>query len=123
MENSNNDYAKIETKLNRILDNRKDSIHMETVDASSRYSQTRVILIVSILIVVAFSIFMALGLSASIMKSIQYLMNVSKELAAGNLTVEAKAETNDEFGELTAVYAETIETLRKLIQNIITKTF
>ena len=118
LENSNNDYAKIEAKLNRILDNRKDSIHMETVQASARYNQTRVILIVSIVIVVAFSIFMALGLSASIMKSIKYLMNVSKELAAGNLTVEAKSETKDEFGELTEVYAETIETLRKLIQKI-----
>ena len=118
LENSNNDYSKIEAKLNRILDNRKDSIHMETVDASARYNQTRIILIVSIVIVVAFSIFMALGLSASIMKSIKYLMNVSKELAAGNLTVEAKAETKDEFGELTEVYAETIETLRKLIERI-----
>ena len=118
LENSNNDYSKIEAKLNRILDNRKDSIHMETVDASARYNQTRIILIVSIVVVVAFSIFMALGLSASIMKSIKYLMNVSKELAAGNLTVEAKAESNDEFGELTEVYAETIETLRKLIERI-----
>ena len=118
LENASGDYAKMEAKLNRILDNRKDSIHMETVDASARYNQTRLILIVSIVIVVAFSIFMAFGLSASIMKSIQYLMNVSKELAAGNLTVEAKAESNDEFGELTEVYAETIETLRKLIERI-----
>lgn len=118
LENASSDYSKIEAKLNRILDNRKDSIHLETVNASSKYNQTRIILIVSIVIVVAFSIFMALGLSSSIMKSIQYLMNVSKELAAGNLTVEAKAETNDEFGELTKVYAETIETLRKLIERI-----
>ena len=118
LENAGGDYSKIETKLNRILDNRKDSIHMETIDATARYNQTRIILIVSILIVVAFSIFMAFGLSTSIMKSIQYLMNVSKELAAGNLTVEARAETNDEFGELTEVYAETIETLRKLIERI-----
>ena len=118
LENSNNDYKNIEIKLNRILDNRKDSIHMETVEASAKYNQTRIILIISIIIVVAFSIFMALGLSSSIMKSIKYLMNVSKELAAGNLTVEAKAESKDEFGELTEVYAETIETLRKLIEHI-----
>ena len=118
LESSSKDYSKIEIKLNRILDNRKDSIHMETVDASAKYNQTRIILIVSIVLVVAFSIFMALGLSSSIMKSIKYLMNVSNELAAGNLTVEAKAETNDEFGELTTVYAETIETLRKLIERI-----
>ena len=118
LENSSNDYAKIESKLNRILDNRKDSIHMETVQASSKYNQTRIILIVSILLVVAFSIFMAIELSNSIMKSVRYLMNVSKEVAGGNLTVEAKAETNDEFGELTEAYAHTIETLRQLIERI-----
>ncbi len=118
LENSNNDYSKIEAKLNRILDDRKDSIHMETVYASAKYNQTRIILIISIVIVVAFSIFMAVGLSNSIMHSVRYLMNVSKEVAAGNLTVEAKAETNDEFGELTNAYANTIETLRKLIERI-----
>ena len=118
LENANDDYSKIEAKLNKILDNRKDSIHMETIQASSKYDQTRLILIVSILLVVVFSIFMAFELSNSIMKSVSYLMNVSKEVADGNLTVEARAETNDEFGELTNAYAHTIETLRKLIERI-----
>ena len=118
LENANDDYSKIEAKLNKILDNRKDSIHMETIQASSKYDQTRLILIVSILLVVVFSIFMAFELSNSIMKSVSYLMNVSKEVADGNLTVEAKSETNDEFGELTNAYAHTIETLRKLIERI-----
>ena len=118
LEESAADYEKIEVKLNQILDNQKDLINMETSDASEKYNQARIILIVSIILVVMFSILMALGLSTSIMKSIKYLMNVSKELAAGNLTVEAKAETKDEFGKLTEVYAETIETLRKLIERI-----
>ncbi|MBR1397230.1 MAG: methyl-accepting chemotaxis protein [Selenomonadaceae bacterium] len=118
LERSDADYTAIEMKLNRILDNRKDFIHMETVESSARYNQTRIILIVTIVIVVLFSIFMALGLSSSIMKSVQYLMNVSREVAGGNLTVEARAETNDEFGQLTEAYANTIETLRKLIERI-----
>ena len=118
LENSNMDYEKIEIKLNKVLDNRKDFIHMETIESNDKYSQTSLIMIICTIFVIAFSILMALVLSKSIMKSIQYLMNVSKELAAGNLTVEAKAETEDEFGELTNVYAETIETLRKLIEKI-----
>ena len=118
LESSNDDYMKIEAKLNRILDNRKDFIHFETVQSSASYNQARIILIISIVIVVLFSIAMALALSKSIMHSIQYLMNVSKEMAAGNLTVEAKSETNDEFGQLTMAYADMIEKLRTLIERI-----
>ena len=118
LEGSNNDYAKIEAKLNSILDNNKEAIQMETTDISAKYNQSLVILSVITVIAVIFSIFMVLNLSTSITKSIKYLMNISKELAEGNLTVEAKFENNDEFGELTRVYSETIETLRTLIHHI-----
>ena len=118
VETSIDKYTIIGTKLNKILDNRKDFIHEEVVESSAKYNQTRIILIVSIVIVVLFSIFMAIALTKSILTSINYLSDVSKELAAGNLTVEAKAQTNDEFGHLTEIYANTIEKLRELIENI-----
>ena len=118
VETSIDKYTIIGTKLNRILDNRKDFIHAEVVESEAKYQQTSVILIISIVIVVLFSIFMAIALTKSILTSINYLSDVSKELAAGNLTVEAKAQTNDEFGHLTEIYANTIEKLRELIENI-----
>ena len=118
LETSRDEYAFIEARLNKILDNRKDFIHEEVVESAAKYNQTRIILLVSIVIVVLFSIFMAVALSKSILTSINYLSNVSKELAAGNLTVEAKAQANDEFGQLTEIYADTIEKLRSLIENI-----
>lgn len=118
VENSIDKYTLIGVKLNKILDNRKDFIHEEVVESASKYNQTRIILIISIIIVVLFSIFMAIALTKSILRSIEYLSNVSKELADGNLTVEAKAQTNDEFGQLTEIYADTIEKLRTLIENI-----
>ena len=34
------------------------------------------------------------------------------------MTVEAKAQSNDEFGRLTEIYSDTIEKLRSLIENI-----
>ena len=118
VETSIDKYTFIGVKLNKILDNRKDFIHAEVVESAAKYNQTRIILIISIVIVVLFSIFMAVALTRSILNSINYLSDVSKELADGNLTVEAKAQTNDEFGELTEIYADTIEKLRALIENI-----
>ena len=118
IETSSDDYDYIGIKLNKILDNRKDFIHAETVQSTARFEQTRIILIVSIVVVVLFSIFMAMALCSSILNPIKHLTEVSKQLAAGNLTVEARLDNNDEFGSLSEVYAETIETLRKLISNI-----
>ncbi len=118
LETSSDSYNAIGTKLNRILDNRKDFIHAEVVESESKYNQTRFILIVIIAAVVAFVIFVSIALSRLILDSINYLSDVSKEMAAGNLTVEAKAKNNDEFGQLTNIYADTIAKLRKLIANI-----
>ncbi|TYZ21922.1 methyl-accepting chemotaxis protein [Selenomonas ruminis] len=118
LDQSNGQYADMTNKLNRVVDSSKDFIHKESAEASKKYEQTKWTLIVCILFVVLLSGFMAFYLSSSIMKSIQYLMAVSKEVAAGNLTVEAVAKTQDEFGQLTAAYGDTIKNLRALIKNI-----
>ena len=115
---SRGEYADMSSKLNRVVDSSKDFIHKESVDASAKYEQTKWTLIICILFVVVLSGVMAFYLSSSIMKSIQYLMEVSREVAAGNLTVETKARTQDEFGELTNAYGDTIKNLRTLIDNI-----
>ena len=118
LESSSKMYTYIGTKLNKVLDNRKDFIHAEVIDSENKYTQTRLILTIMIVVVVVFSIFMAYFLSKTILDSINYLSNVSRELAAGNLTVEAKPQSEDEFGTLTQIYADTIGKLRKLIENI-----
>lgn len=118
LEDTNDEYAEITSKLSRVVDNRKDFIHAESVAASERYQATKMSLIVCIFAVVLLSAFMALKLSSSIMNSISYLMKVSSEVANGNLTVETKAETNDELGQLTEAYGQTITNLRTLISHI-----
>ena len=118
LESSSGKYNYIQTKLNKILDNRKDFIHAEVVESDNRYDQTRIILILTTIGVVAFSICVAYFLSRTILNSIDYLSEVSMEMASGNLTVEAKAKNNDEFGRLTNIYADTINKLRALIANI-----
>ena len=59
LENSGEEYNFIGDKLNDILDNRKDFIHEEVVESAAKYNETRIILIISIVIVVLFSVFMA----------------------------------------------------------------
>ena len=118
LEGSNTDYAEINAKLSHIVDNRKDFIHRENIAAERKYTETKITLTISILLVVLLSGFMAVYMSRSIYRSIQYLMNVSHEVANGNLTVESKASTQDEFGVLTEAYGDTIRNLRSLIQHI-----
>ncbi len=118
LESSNEEYTEIGVKLNRILDNRKDFIHAEVVASAAQYNRTKMILVFSIFVVVIFSIFMAVQLSRAILNPINYLSEVSRELAAGNLTVQAKAQSDDELGDLTKIYADTINKLRQLIANI-----
>lgn len=118
LESASKMYNEIGTHLNKVLDNRKDFIHAEVISSENKYNETRIILTITIVAVVLFSIFMAYFLSKSILNPIEYLSNVSRELAAGNLTVEAKPQSDDEFGSLTKIFADTISKLRKLIENI-----
>ena len=118
LDRSSSQYASMTNQLNRVVDSNKDFIHQESAEASKKYEQTKWTLIVCILLVAGLSGTMAFYLSAGIMKSVRYLMQVSHEIAGGNLTVEAVPKTQDEFGELTAAYGDTIRNLRTLIEHI-----
>lgn len=118
LEKSNADYNTITSKLSTVVDDRKDFIHKENVAAAAEYAQAKITLIISILFVILLSGFMAWYLSSSIHTSIQYLMDISKEVANGNLTVSVQAKTQDEFGVLTNAYKDTITNLRTLIDHI-----
>ena len=118
LDQSGSRYADMTNRLNRVVDSSKDFIHKESMAASAKYEQTKWTLIVCILLVVVLSGGMAFYLSSGIMKSVRYLMDVSREVAGGNLTVEAVPKTQDEFGELTAAYGDTIRNLRTLIEHI-----
>lgn len=118
LERSNSQFANISNKLARVVDSSKDFIHAESAAASQKYEATRWMLIGCIVLVVVLSAFMAFYLSSSIMRSIRYLMEISEQVAAGNLTVNAEAKTEDELGQLTDAYGNTIHNLRSLIKHI-----
>ena len=118
IDRSGSQYASMANQLNRVVDSSKDFIHQESAEASKKYEQTKWTLIVCILLVAGLSGVMAFYLSAGIMKSVRYLMQVSREITNKNLTIKAVPKTQDEFGELTATYGDTIRNLRMLIEHI-----
>ena len=111
-------YDLISANLNLVVDSEKDFIHAESNNASAKYEQTKWTLIICIFAVILISIFIAFYLSSNMMKSIRQLMHISNELADGNLSVEAVAQTKDEFGQLTEAYGKTVNNLRTLIRHI-----
>lgn len=118
LEHSSTQYESISAKLDNVVDSSKDFIFKESVAASEQYESTKITLIVCTLLVVVLSGFMAMSLSGSIMSSVNYLMDISREVSGGNLTVDAQPKSADEMGELTAAYGETIQNLRSLIKDI-----
>lgn len=118
LENSADQYEKIALSLDKVVDSSQDYIFKESIAASKQYEYTKYTLIICTFLVIAISGIMAKYLSSSIMNSVNYLMNISREVSAGNLTVNAEPKTADEMGELTAAYGETIQNLRGLIQDI-----
>ncbi|MBQ2410522.1 MAG: MCP four helix bundle domain-containing protein, partial [Selenomonadaceae bacterium] len=96
-----NAYNEVNWELGLVVDGHKDFIQQEVNEAAARYEQAKVTLIVSTLIVLVLSGFMAGALGKSINSSVSYLMGISKEVAQGNLTVPVEVKTQDEFGILT----------------------
>ena len=113
-----NAYNEVNWELGLVVDGYKDFIQQEVNEAAARYEQAKVTLIVSTLIVLVLSGFMAGALGKSINSSVSYLMGISKEVAQGNLTVPVEVKTQDEFGILTGAYKDTVENLHKLIKSI-----
>ena len=98
------DYQQLNWQLSLLVDASKDFVQQEVNEATSRYEAARLTLIIAVVLVILLSMGMALYLSRSINRSVAYLMHISKEVAAGNLTVEVEQRTQDEFGVLTGAY-------------------
>lgn len=111
-------FEGMDDTLVKVIDARKDFINEETQAATAEYNRTKILLIVSVIIVILISASMAFYLSRSINNSIQYLMTIANEIAKGNLTVDVTPKTSDEFGTLTSAFADTVKQLKTLISNI-----
>ena len=118
MASSESAYQDIDWDLGIIVDQSKDFIQQETNAAADRYHDAKILFLALTILVLVLSVSMALYLSRTIHRSVKYLMGISQEVADGNLTVPVEVQSQDEFGELTAAYKETIAKLHALIDEI-----
>lgn len=54
----------------------------------------------------------------SMIKPVQEVVEVSRQMATGDLTMELKAKTKDEVGQLTSAIAHMIDELRRVVGNV-----
>ncbi|HEX3018102.1 MAG TPA: methyl-accepting chemotaxis protein [Caproicibacter sp.] len=66
----------------------------------------------------AVSVFIAFRLSKGISEPIVKMTDAAKQLAAGNLNVEIKADTKDEIGELGAALSESTSSIKAYISDL-----
>lgn len=118
LDDSSMTFEELDDTLVKVIDARKDFINAETQAATAEYDRTKLLLIISVVVVIVLSGFMAIYLSRSINDSIQYLIGIAKEIAQGNLKVDVTPKTQDEFGTLTLAFADTVKQLKNLISNI-----
>ncbi len=118
LQQSEKAYQKLSESMGQVTDYSKDFIHEETKEAQVVYDRAKAMMLVCIVLVVVLAGIMAYYLSGSILRSVRNLMYISQEISAGNLTVEAKPQSKDEFGDLTRAYGVMIGNLRRLIDDI-----
>lgn len=115
---SSDAYQQITAKLVKVVEDRKDFIHMENELAASHYNNTMNTMIGSSVLVLAIALFMAAYMGRTVQESVDYLMMVSDEVSKGNLAIDIVPKTQDEFGKLEAAYRDTVVNLRSLIAKI-----
>lgn len=76
------------------------------------------IIIAIIILSVIISLILATKVANSISQPINNMVYVAQEIAKGNLSVEVKKETNDEVGDLSLAFEETIHRLNTYIKDI-----
>ena len=121
LDNSLTKFEELDDTLVKVIDARKDFVNAETKETTAEYNRTKLLLIISVILVILISGSMAFYLSRSINTSIQYLMNIANEIAHGNLTVDVTPKTNDEFGTLTGAFSETVKQLKNLMHVMLRK--
>ncbi|CAM3723648.1 methyl-accepting chemotaxis protein [Marinicrinis lubricantis] len=105
----------LKTTLDEIIDLNVGFAEQSNMDAKDAYDSSRMITIGIIVVAVAVSLLLAFGISRMITKSINKLMHIVAEIAAGDLRQDVDIKAKDEVGQLAASVNEMLENLRDLI--------
>lgn len=105
----------VQSQLKHMRDSAKEHILSEEQMLETERS-TQIILIIAILIATVFGILMSVMVSKSIIRPINYIVNLANKLSLGDLTVKIEKEfieKKDETGELSRAFLRMIENLKE----------
>lgn len=103
-----------ETLVGLLIDYVEQSLQASYADEKRKMSMILILSFINLLLLVYFSI----AFYRSIKKSINAILEASEEMANGNLIYQADIHTQDEMGDLTNRFNQTINSIRDLVGKV-----
>lgn len=111
--------TKVNTSLNELLNLKTTTGDELGNNLSTQANVTAILIIIIILISVGISISIAVKISNQISKPVKEMADVAQKLADGNLNVNITvADSDNEIGQLSRAFADTISSLKGYISEI-----
>ncbi|MEA5093619.1 MAG: methyl-accepting chemotaxis protein [Sedimentibacter saalensis] len=105
-------YDEVSDMLFELAEFNQQNADLENQNADKLYSFTSTILIIVVIISIIISIVLSLAITKGIVNPINNLVEVSDELAIGNVNVNVSTNSNDEIGRLMKAFERMIENIR-----------
>ncbi len=103
-----------ETFVGLLMDYVEQSLQASYADEKNKMSMILILSIINLILLAYFSI----AFYRSIKKSINSILKASEEMANGNLIYQADIHTQDEMGDLTNRFNQTINSMRDLVGKV-----
>ncbi len=105
-------FDEVSNMLVELSEFNQQNADLEHQSAENQYSTTSTILIIAVIISIIISTVLSLTITKGIVKPINNLVEVSDELAIGNVNVNVDTSSNDEIGKLMKAFGRMIENIR-----------
>lgn len=106
------------TSGSSLMDTYKQTGNVLSSSLTTQSFIIMIIIIIIIIISIVISLILATKVADGISQPINNMLYVAQEISKGNLSVEVKKETNDEVGDLSLAFEDTIHTLNMYIKDI-----
>lgn len=110
--NSRVAFDEVSAMLVELSEFNQQHADLEHESAENQYSFTSTILIIAVIVSIIISTALSLIITKGIVNPINNLVEVSDELAIGNVNVNVDTSSNDEIGKLMKAFGRMIENIR-----------
>lgn len=105
-------FDEVSAMLVEMAEFNQQHADLEHQNADKQYSATSTILIIAVIVSIIISTALSLAITKGIVNPINKLVEVSDELAIGNVNVNVDSTSNDEIGKLMKAFGRMIENIR-----------